>query len=122
MICLNPSSIPNLLKFIKNNTNIDVNLKENRSKIGSDSFNSSTYLYLTGHGNIRLDDNETVKLREHLINGAFLHADDNYGMDKSFRREMKKVFPEKEWIEIPPSHDLFNIYYKCYFDEDFFFR
>ena len=107
-----PSSIPNLLKFVKNNTNIDINLKEKRSKIGDDSFNSSSYLYLTGHGNIRLEDNEILKLREHLFNGAFLHADDNYGMDKSFRREMKKLFPEKEWVEIPPNHNLFNIYYK----------
>ena len=107
-----PSSIPNLLKFIKNNTNIDVDLKERRSKIGGDSFNSSSYLYLTGHGNIRLNDNEILKLREHLLSGAFLHADDNYGMDKSFRREMGKLFPEKEWVEIPPNHALFNIYYK----------
>ena len=107
-----PSSIPNLLKFIKNNTNIDVDLKERRSKIGGDSFNSSSYLYLTGHGNIRLNDNEILELREHLLSGAFLHADDNYGMDKSFRREMGKLFPEKEWVEIPPNHALFNIYYK----------
>tara|TARA_Y100001970_G_C14227299_1_gene856471 strand:+ start:1763 stop:2419 length:657 start_codon:yes stop_codon:yes gene_type:complete len=107
-----PSSIPNLLRFAKNNTSIDINLKENRAKIGSDNFNSSSYLYLTGHGNIRFKDDEIVRLREHLMNGAFLHADDNYGMDESFRREMKKIFPEKEWIEISPSHNLFNIYYK----------
>ena len=51
-------------------------------------------------------------LRNFLLDGGFLHADDNYGMDKSFRREMKKVFPDKEWVEIPSSHPIFNIYYK----------
>ena len=63
------------------------------------------------HGNIKFSDDEAQILRDHLIRGAFLHADDNYGMDKSFRREMKKVFPEKEWVELPFSHKIFNCYY-----------
>ena len=107
-----PSSIPNLLKFTKNNTNIIVNLQEKRGKIGEDIFNASNYLYLTGHGNINFSDEEAQILREHLIKGAFLHADDNYGMDKSFRREIKKVFPEKDWVELPLNYPIFNIFYK----------
>ena len=107
----NQSSIPNLLDFIDKNTNISVNLIEKKSKIGDDIFISSSYLYLTGHGNIKFSDEEAITLRNHLIAGAFLHADDNYGMDDSFRREMKKVFPEKEWVELPFNHKLFNCYY-----------
>jgi len=105
------SSIPNLLTFIKNNTNIPIDLIEKKSKIGEDIFIKSQYLYLTGHGNIKFSDEEAIILRNHLLSGAFLHADDNYGMDKSFRREMKKVFPEKEWVELPFSHPIFHAYY-----------
>ena len=105
------SSIPNLLTFIKNNTNIPVALIERKSKIGEDIFIKSQYLYLTGHGNIKFSDEEAIILRNHLLSGAFLHADDNYGMDNSFRREMKKVFPEKEWVELPFSHPIFHAYY-----------
>lgn len=107
-----PSSLPNLLDYISNTTSISVNQIENRAQIGDDTFFESTYLYLTGHGNVLFTDEEAQILREHLLNGAFLHADDNYGMDNSFRREMRKVFPEKDWVEIPPTYEIFNIYYK----------
>jgi len=106
-----PSSLPNLLKFISGYTNIEVNQIENRAKIGEDDFYSSYYLYLTGHGNIKFSENEAQILRNFLLNGGFLHADDNYGMDKHFRREMKKVFPDKEWVEIPKNHPIFNIHF-----------
>ncbi len=104
-----PSSIPNLLEFVIENTNIIVDPIEKRPRIGEDDFYSSSHLYLTGHGNIKFSDEEAQVLRDYLIGGGFLHADDNYGMDKSFRREMKKVFPELDWIEIPKEHDIFNI-------------
>ena len=107
-----PSSIPNLLDFIHKNTNIDVNRNENRAKIGGNQFYDSYYLYLTGHGNINFSDKEAQELRMFLLRGGFMHADDNYGMDISFRREMKKVFPDKEWVELPKTHSIFNIHYK----------
>lgn len=106
-----PSSIPNLLKFIKSNTKIAVNLEENRAQIGDDEFYLYSYLYLTGHGNINITEKEAQILRNFLIEGGFLHADDNYGMNESFRREMKKVFPDKEWVELPLNHDIFNTFY-----------
>ena len=107
-----PSSIPNLLDFVSRYTDIEINKNENRAKIGSDEFYNSYYLYLTGHGNIAFTDSEAHLLRNFLLNGGFLHADDNYGMDKTFKREMKKVFPDKKWVEIPKDHTIFNIYYK----------
>ena len=107
-----PSSLPNLLTHLKDHTNMAINPLEKRAKIGDDIFSRSSYLYITGHGNIKFSDEEAQILRDHLLSGAFLHADDNYGMDKSFRREMKKVFPEKDWVELPLDHPIFNIFYK----------
>ena len=91
-----PSSIPNLLKFIKNETNISVSLEEIRCNIGSSKFYNNPYYYITGHGNIVFTDKEKEILRTVLTNGAFLHADDNYGMDESFRVEIKKNISRKK--------------------------
>jgi len=107
-----PSSLPNLLEYISIHTDIIVNPIEQRAQIGDDIFFQSHYIYITGHGNIFFTDADAQTLREHLLNGVFLHADENYGMDKSFRREIKKVFPDKDWVELPPTHEIFNIYYK----------
>jgi len=107
-----PSSLPNLLEHLKNHTNVAVNPIEKRDKIGGDVFKESSYFYLTGHGNVKFSDEEAQLLRDQLLSGAFLHADDNFGMDKSFRREMRDVFPEKDWVELPHDHSLFNIFYK----------
>ena len=106
-----PSSIPNLLNYVERTTNMTVNKMEQRAKIGEDLFHRSPYLYMTGHGNVKFTDDDAFTLRDHLLAGAFLHTDDNYGMDKSFRREMEKVFPDKEWVELPPSHDIFKIHF-----------
>ena len=68
-------------------------------------------MYLNGHGNIKFNDDEIIALRSALMNGSFLHADDNYGMDKSFRREMKRVFPNKNFVNLPNNHRVFDSYY-----------
>ena len=103
-----PTSLGNLMKFVKNNTNIEIEEKEATVSILSDEIFLYPYLYITGHGNIRFSEREVERLRKYLINGGFLHADDNYGMDKSFRREMKKVFPEADFIELPFSHEIYH--------------
>jgi|TARA_B100000530_G_C15872041_1_gene453819 hypothetical protein len=107
-----PSSLPNLIDFISDKTNIKIENSEYKIKLTSESLYGHTFLYLTGHGNIRFSDEEIGALRNHLLKGAFLHADDNYGMHDSFKREMKKVFPEKEWVELPIDHPI----YSCYFN------
>ena len=106
-----PSSLSNLLNFFNSNTDIPAQEKELICKIGDELFFKSPYLYLTGHGNIKLSNKEANFLREHLMSGAFMHVDDNYGLDKPFRREIGKVFPDKKLIELPESHEIFNIYY-----------
>ena len=106
-----PSSLPNLLKFIKENAPIDAYPEEIRVSIMDNDFFSYPYLYMTGHGNIKFSDEEVLRLRRYLQSGGFLHADDNYGMDKSFRREIKRVFPNNELIELPFNHPIFRIFY-----------
>jgi len=106
-----PSSLPNLLNFVADNTLIEVQKNENQVKIGDDIFNISDYLYMTGHGNIKLTKTEIATLRNHLLNGSFLHADDNYGMDRSFRKMIAEMFPDKELIELPHNHEIFNCFY-----------
>ena len=106
-----PSSLPNLLNFLKSNTSMVKAGKEVRIKLTDNNAKHFPYLYLTGHGNIRFSENEIIELRSILGNGGFLHADDNYGMDKSFRREIKKVFPNKDFVELPHSHPVFSSYY-----------
>ena len=106
-----PSSIPNLLNFLTSNTSISTKSDEVRIKLTNKNISQHPYLYLTGHGNIKFSDNEVIVLRNILMNNGFLHADDNYGMDDSFRREMKRVFPNKDFIALPNDHLIFNNYY-----------
>ena len=106
------SSIPNLLDYLTENTPVSAHRTEFQIKLTDDNISQHPYLYMTGHGNIRLSDDEVISLRSALMNGSFLHADDNYGMDESFRREIKKVFPNKDLVPLPNNHAIFNSYYK----------
>jgi hypothetical protein len=106
-----PSAEVNLLNFIKANTNIDVNPEYSFVDLSTDEIFSYPFLFLTGHGNIVFTQDEALKLRKYLENGGFLYIDDDYGLDKALRREMKKVFPGKDFIELPFSHPVYNIVY-----------
>jgi len=107
-----PSAEVNLLKFVQANTNIKVNAEYKFVDIASDEIFSYPFLFLTGHGNIVFSNDEAKRLRTYLENGGFLYIDDDYGLDKAVRREMKKVFPENEFTEVPFSNKIFNIFYK----------
>jgi len=104
----NQSSLNNLLEYVNAHTDIAVNIREARVEISDDKLFSYPYIYMTGHGNVRFTDSEVKRLRTYLTNGGFLHADDNYGMDVFFRREIKKVFPDKELVELPFSHEIYH--------------
>jgi len=106
-----PSSLPNLLSYINDHTPMSAYPEEVRIKLIDDDASHHPYLYMTGHGNVRFTDEEVIALRSILMNGGFLHADDNYGMDESFRREMKRVFPNKDFLPLPFDHPIFSSYY-----------
>jgi hypothetical protein len=105
------SAIPNMLKFLKENTNIPVNEEEVRVSIMDDDLFSYPFLFMTGHGNIKFTDNELDRLRNYLTHGGFLFANDSYGLKKAFFREMKRVFPDKDLVELPFGHGIYHCYY-----------
>jgi len=107
-----PSSLPNLLQYLNKKTPMSAESDEIRIKLTDDEITQYPYLYLTGHGNIRFNEDEIISLRSILQNGGFLHADDNYGMDKSFRREMKRVFPNKDFVPLPHDHPIFSSFFR----------
>jgi hypothetical protein len=106
-----PQEENNLLKFIGQNTLIDVSPGYEFVSIEEDKFFSYPFIFITGHGNIVFTDNEVRRLRTYLEGGGFIYADDDYGMDKVFRREIKKVFPDKDLIELPFSFGLYHCQY-----------
>ena len=107
----NPSGLPNLLREIRARTGLPVAARPLQLKLTDPGLWSQPYIYLTGHGNIRLTEEEVRILRKYLSSGGFLHADDNYGLDESFRREIARVFPDKELLELPTSHPVYHVLY-----------
>jgi Domain of unknown function (DUF4159) len=112
---VNEYSLPELLKFVRANTMVDVPEQPDVVDLDSDKIFDYPFVHLTGHGNISLSITQVERLRRYLENGGFLHADDNYGLDKALRRELKKVFPEQELIELPFNHPV----YKQHFNFDY---
>ncbi len=102
----------NLLKFLSENTNVKAKPEFKYVDVGSDDIFNYPFLFLTGHGNVVFSQSEVERLRKYLLNGGFLYIDDDYGMDKAIRRELKKIFPDKELQELPNNYGLFNCYYK----------
>lgn len=107
----NPSSLPNLLAAIRERTSLPVEATEARVTLMDDRLWDYPFLHMTGHGNVKFSDEEVRRLREYLERGGFLHADDNYGLDESFRREMKRVFPDRELVDVPLSHPIYHLVY-----------
>lgn len=106
-----PSAEVNLLRFVAENTNIKTNPKYEFVDLSTGNIFAYSFLFMTGHGNIVFSDSDVKKLRAYLENGGFLYVDDDYGLDKAFRREIKKVFPDNDLLEIPFSHGLYNCKY-----------
>jgi len=107
----NKTSWINILDRLHSETGLDVQKQETAYKLTDLEFNQFPIAYIAGHGNISFNEEEVLNLRSYLINGGFLIADDDYGMNLSFRREMKKVFPELNFVELPFSHPIYHIYY-----------
>jgi hypothetical protein len=108
----NKTSLPNLIAFCNRQLNTNIFPEEDIVEVGSADLFNYPFVHLTGHGNIILSSQETDNLRKYLTSGGFLHADDNYGLDKFFRREMKKVFPELDFVELPFSHPIYHQKYQ----------
>lgn len=108
----NKTSMPNLIKFCNQNLKMNLFPEEDIIEVGDVNIFQYPFIHMTGHGNVVFMDGEVQNLRKYLISGGFLHIDDNYGLNKYIRREMKKVFPELEFVELPFSHPIYQQKYK----------
>ncbi len=104
----NPTSLTNLIAFCNKNLGTSLNEDYATVEVGSPELFNYPFVHLTGHGNVVFSAQEVKNLRDYLLSGGFLHIDDNYGIDKYIRREMKKVFPELDFIELPFSYPIYH--------------
>jgi hypothetical protein len=104
----NPTSLSNLIAFTNQNLGTNIARDEETVSAGSEEIFNYPFVHMTGHGNVVLSDTEAENLRLYLLSGGFLHIDDNYGMDPYVRLMLKKVFPEKELIELPFTHEIYH--------------
>jgi len=102
----NPTSLPNLAAFC--NRELKTNIQASTVEVGSPDIYNYAMLHLTGHGNVLFSNSDVQNLRNYLLSGGFLHIDDNYGLDPAIRREMKKVFPELDFVELPANHEIYQ--------------
>lgn len=104
----NPTSLPNLIKFCNSTINTRIKQKPATVETSSPDLLSYPYIHLTGHGNVVFNETEVSNLRNYLVAGGFLHIDDNYGMDQYIKKEIKKIFPNTNLVEIPSTHPIFQ--------------
>ena len=104
----NPTALNNLIVFCNENLGTNIDRKYDIVDVGSTDIFNYPFIHMTGHGNVIFSTEESENLRKYLIGGGFLHIDDNYGMDKFVRPEMKKIFPESEFVELPYSHPIYH--------------
>ena len=107
----NPTGLPNLIAFCNAQINTSISEKPNVVDTGSIDIFQYPFLHMTGHGNVYFSEEDADNLRNYLISGGFLHIDDNYGMNEFIRKELVKVFPNKELQELPANHPIFSIAY-----------
>ncbi|MDO5980291.1 DUF4159 domain-containing protein [Flavivirga spongiicola] len=108
----NPTALPNLIAFCNQNINTKIAPKPQTVEVGSPDVFQFPLLHMTGHGNVFFSEADAENLRNYLISGGFLHIDDNYGMEPFITKELKKVFPDKDLVELSTSHKIFNMPYK----------
>ena len=104
----NPTSLPNLIKYANQTINTYIKSKPATVEPGSSEIFSYPFVHMTGHGNVVFSEAEIINLRNYLLSGGFLHADDNYGMDQYIRREIKQIFPNNDLVEVPANHPIFQ--------------
>ena len=104
----NPTSLPNLIKFCNEELNTTINTKPTVVSLNSVVLFDYPFVYMTGHGNVFFTQEEAENLRIYLLSGGFIHIDDNYGMDEYLRKELIKIFPNKELIELSKNHPIFK--------------
>lgn len=104
----NPTSLPNLIKYSNQTINTKIKSKPATVEPSSPDLFSYPFVHMTGHGNVIFSDSDVINLRNYMLSGGFLHIDDNYGMNEFIRKEILKIFPNNNLIEIPATHPIFQ--------------
>jgi hypothetical protein len=104
----NPTSLPNLIKYCNANINTKIKPKPATVEPSSPDLFSYPFVHMTGHGNVVFSDADVSNLINYLTSGGFLHIDDNYGMNQYIKKEIKKIFPNTDLVEIPANHPIFQ--------------
>lgn len=104
----NPTSLPNLIRFCNSELRSNIHPDPATVEVGSQEIFNYPFVHMTGHGNVVFSSSDARNLRLYLESGGFLHIDDNYGIDAFIRREMKKVFPERDFVELPNNFPIFS--------------
>jgi len=104
----NPTSLPNLIQFCNDELGTDINPDPATVDVSSIEIFNYPFVHMTGHGNVVFSNTDIRNLRSYLTGGGFLHISDNYGMDEFIRREMARVFPDEEFVELPFDHPIYN--------------
>ena len=107
----NPTALPNLIAFCNQNIQTNINAKPKTVQPESVDLFQNPYIHMTGHGNVFFSDTDARNLRDYMLSGGFLHIDDNYGMEPYLKKELIKVFPDKELVELPANHPIFSSQY-----------
>ena len=107
----NPTALKNLIRFCNANLSTNIDPMYDEIEVGNSSIFQYPWVHLTGHGNVVFSNNEANNLRNYLTSGGFLHISDNYGLDPFIRKEMKKVFPELDFVELPLNHEIYETPY-----------
>lgn len=107
----NPTALPNLIAYCNKNIDTKINEKPKTVEVGSPDIFQFPLIHMTGHGNVFFSETDAENLKNYLVSGGFLHIDDNYGMEPYIKKELKKVFPNKELVELPVTHPIFNTAY-----------
>lgn len=105
----NPTALTNLISFCNTNINTTIKPDYKTVEVGSAELHQYPFIHMTGHGNVFFSHEDAENLRLYLLSGGFLHIDDNYGMDTYIRKELHKVFPNKELTELPVTHHIFRV-------------
>ena len=108
----NRTAFPNLIQFCNNYLATNIDPQDQVVELSSTDIYNYPFIYLTGHGNVVFSDKDVDNLRSYLEAGGFLHIDDNYGLEKYIRPQMKKVFPELDFVELPFTHDIYKKKYE----------
>ena len=107
----NPSSLKNLIRAVAERTSLPIDREEHTVTFRDAQLFDYPFLHATGHGTMTMEPDEISRVRTYLLRGGFLHVDDNYGLDSSFRIVARQLFPDRPLVDVPLNHPIYRVVY-----------